>query len=601
MRRFYLFLGLLLFITGSIFPLQFVHITDTHIGSASGAKNLNSFCQLLNSFPEKPDFIIHTGDITEFGADEEFQTYSRIVSALNIPIYHTLGNHDVRWNGAILAIAPKLFPSYSRRGYTFNKEGITFIGLDSSFPFSQYGIIDPSQLNWLKETLSQLPKDQPIVVFCHHPLMLSNNFLFGQQALLEILKPYNVVLFLTGHGHSDRVWQVDGINFLMTKGLMDADASFRLIKIENEGIEVATYGLDGKEKSARLKFNLKRVGQSEISPNSKSANQGNLVAQLNGAIQGDLVASGNLIFACSWDGEVLALDGKSRTVVWKKRMDSPILSSPYVENGVLFVGFLNGYVRAFECKTGSMKWEVKLPEPVTGRLNGKNDRLFVPANRSIFALRTDNGSIIWRKDIGGSLESKPLIKDGILYIGAWDKNLYALRADNGEIIWKKETARSRYFSPATCLPIAWNNFILITQAYDSSSKKGGLLALDENGEIVWQVEGNFGYSTPIVAGDKLFIVSMEGKLLCVSPKGEVIWNISLGTSFFNSRPVIAGGKLYSVSFNGTLFILDISNGKLISKVRLSQDGCCVSTPVISEGSIFIGDMMGRIFAFPLSG
>jgi outer membrane protein assembly factor BamB/predicted phosphodiesterase len=591
MRKFFL----VLFLICRAFALQFIHITDTHIGSANGLKNLNSFIQLMQNFPEKPDFIIHTGDVTEFGSEEEFRAYSQAISSLNITFYHTLGNHDVRWNGAGWLLGERYLPNY-KRNYAFTNQGITFIALDSSFPFSQYGLIDPSQLAWLKDTLAKIPSEQPIIIFFHHPIMPSRNFLIGKDALLEILRPYNVVLFITGHGHSNQTWQVDGINSIMTKGLMDANTCFRFIKIRNDTIEISTYDLNGKEiPNQKFVFPLKRT-QPTSSPTKSNANS--LFQKLSGAIQADLLSYNDLVIACDWAGEVVAFKRKTGEEAWRKRFDSPILTSPTLNQGKLFVPFLNGFVRSFDVNNGKMLWETQLPQPITGHLTFADGKLFIPASQSLFALN-EKGEIIWQRKLGGNLESRPLIKGKNLYIGAWDKNLYAINIENGEIIWQKEQARSRYYSPATCSPILWGNKLILTQPYDNSAKRGGLLALDDKGELIWQVDGNFGYSTSVIDGDRLYIASMEGNLYCVSPEGKVLWKTNLANPCFNSRPVIKGENIYIVSFNDVLFCVDKKSGKIVNKRALAKDSCCTSTPVIIEDNIIIGDMMGNFYSLPL--
>lgn len=586
---------LVLFLICRAFALQFIHITDTHIGSANGLKNLNSFIQLLQNFPEKPDFIIHTGDVTEFGSEEEFRAYSQAISSLNIPLYHTLGNHDVRWNGAGWLMGEKYLPNY-KRNYTFTKEGITFIALDSSFPFSQYGLIDPSQLAWLKDTLAKIPYEQPLIIFFHHPIIPSRNFLIGKDALLEILRPYNVVLIITGHGHSNQTWQVDGINFIMTKGLMDANTCFRFIKIRNDTIEISTYDLNGNEiQNQKFVFPLKRT--LPTSSPTKSTNDF-LFQKLSGAIQADLLSYKDLIIACDWAGEVVAFKSNSKEEAWRKKFDSPILTSPTLNQGKLFVPFLNGFVRCFDADNGEMLWETKLPQPITGHLAFSEGKLFVPASQYLFALN-EKGEIIWQRKLGGNLESRPLIKGRNLFIGAWDKNLYVINVENGEIVLQKEEARSRYYSPATCLPIIWNDKLILTQPYDATAKKGGLIALDDKGEAIWQVEGNFGYSTPVIEGDRLYIASMEGNLYCISQEGKILWKASLANPCFNSRPIIRGGNIYIVSFNDVTFCIDKQSGRIISKKGLAKDSCCLSTPVIVKDNIFIGDMMGNLYSLPL--
>ncbi|MGC8843336.1 MAG: hypothetical protein ACP5QS_05305, partial [bacterium] len=160
----------------------------------------------------------------------------------------------------------------------------------------------------------------------HHPPLPSRNFLIGEEALFEILRPYNVVLFLTGHGHSNLTWQREGINFLMTKGLMDENTNFRLIKIENNEIEISTIHLAGKEEDAKIRFPLRRTF-TQVDENPKN-NKFSPIKKLSSSVQADLLSYNDLIFACDWDGEVVAIKGEGQDEIWRIKCDSPIISSP---------------------------------------------------------------------------------------------------------------------------------------------------------------------------------------------------------------------------------------------------------------------------------
>lgn len=80
---------------------RFAHVTDTHVGGATGADDLRRTVKDLNA-QQQLDFVILSGDITEFGADAELRLAKQILDSLQLPWYVIPGNHDGNWseNGA---------------------------------------------------------------------------------------------------------------------------------------------------------------------------------------------------------------------------------------------------------------------------------------------------------------------------------------------------------------------------------------------------------------------------------------------------------------------------------------------------------------------
>ena len=73
--------------------IKFVHLSDTHIGSATGADDLRRTVKDINDNKEI-QFVIITGDITEFGSDEEIKLAKQILDNLNKPWHIVPGNND---------------------------------------------------------------------------------------------------------------------------------------------------------------------------------------------------------------------------------------------------------------------------------------------------------------------------------------------------------------------------------------------------------------------------------------------------------------------------------------------------------------------------
>ncbi len=229
---------------------RFVHITDFHIqpelGAADGVALAIRKIQELNP---SPDFIITGGDMIMDALDvtreraetqlrlfrETLKTLSteipgtrRDTKLLNIPIYHTIGNHDVygwtKKDGNVSKEAgygKKMFQEWYALGrtyYSFDFADWHFVILDSiqpKAPNSWHAEIDDAQLQWLKDDLAQVGKTRPIALITHVPLMtLVTQYTEGTtvantdggivrngKEVRDIFVPYNVKAVLQGHTH----------------------------------------------------------------------------------------------------------------------------------------------------------------------------------------------------------------------------------------------------------------------------------------------------------------------------------------------------------------------------------------------------------------
>ena len=64
----------------------FAHISDTHVGGSTGAEDLQRTVEDINDNGDI-QFALITGDITEFGSDEQLRSARTILSALSVPWY----------------------------------------------------------------------------------------------------------------------------------------------------------------------------------------------------------------------------------------------------------------------------------------------------------------------------------------------------------------------------------------------------------------------------------------------------------------------------------------------------------------------------------
>ena len=134
---------------------------------------------------------------------------------------------------------------------------------------------------------------------------------------------------------------------------------------------------------------------------------------------------------------------------------------------------------------------------------------------------------------------------------------------------------------------------------------GRMVALDLiTGQRQWELN-LAGISTPWLAGDWIFVVTDEAKLICVyRQNGHIRW-INQLPRFLKAKsktgqidysgPVLAGGRLIVTASNGALIMVDPTTGGFQSQTSV---GVGVSLPpVVANSTLYIYDDRGRLHAF----
>lgn len=174
--------------------LRVAHITDTHIQpELSAADGIAAAFAHIQSQPEKPDLILHTGDIIMDGfaakrdrTQLQWNLWKSVTKAnLSLPIHYALGNHDIwGWNKA-RSEATGNEPDYGKKWacdllglskpyHSFDQGGWHFISLDSVRPFDDRAYnayLDEEQFDWLSKDLEKTGTQTPVCVFNHIPLL----------------------------------------------------------------------------------------------------------------------------------------------------------------------------------------------------------------------------------------------------------------------------------------------------------------------------------------------------------------------------------------------------------------------------------------------
>jgi 3',5'-cyclic AMP phosphodiesterase CpdA len=202
----------------------------------------------------QPDFVIGGGDLITDGFQNtaatvapRWDTYMAMHRAIKADVYPTIGNHDLvaalPEDGSAPASDPRAIylekMGLDRSWYSFDVAGYRFFVLDtirvSHDEFKYHGHVSSEQIEWLREQLLHTPRDMPLVIALHIPLLTvfyeatkgatygarPNRVVTNNMEVLELFANHNLLLVLQGHLHVTERLQWKNTTFI-TGGAISA-------------------------------------------------------------------------------------------------------------------------------------------------------------------------------------------------------------------------------------------------------------------------------------------------------------------------------------------------------------------------------------------
>jgi hypothetical protein len=193
----------------------FLQISDSHIGFKQAANpnplgTLEEAIAKAGALPQKPAFMIHTGDITHLSKPEEFDNADQVIRKANLDTFYVPGEHDIVDENLGKAYMERYGARTQAKGtgwYSFDKGGVHFVGLVNvaNLKAGGMGSLGAEQLAWLAEDLKSKSASTPIVLFAHIPFWtVSAEWGWGTEdsaQALGLVKRFGSVTVLNGHIH----------------------------------------------------------------------------------------------------------------------------------------------------------------------------------------------------------------------------------------------------------------------------------------------------------------------------------------------------------------------------------------------------------------
>ena len=191
----------------------FLQISDSHVGFDKAANpnalgTLQEAITKIKALPNKPSFMLHTGDITHLSAPAQFDNAAQVIGSAGLDVHYVPGEHDILDDTPGKSFLERYGKQTKGTGwYSFDQNGVHFIGLVNvvDLKAGSLGTLGAEQLAWLADDVKGLSASTPIVVFAHIPLWtISKDWGWGTEdaeQALSTLKRFGSVTVLNGHIH----------------------------------------------------------------------------------------------------------------------------------------------------------------------------------------------------------------------------------------------------------------------------------------------------------------------------------------------------------------------------------------------------------------
>lgn len=223
-------------------PLTLAHGTDPHDNCASGKSLM--WAEEIGRMKKQVSFAVMTGDLGYAGTENAHKMFASVAEYTRkfpVPLFHTVGNHDVV--GIHSADWKKPTEIHGNGAYTkflgpirwsFNRAGVHFVGID-------WALIDPKNgeaevgvpdvaTDWLRKDLELQKPGTRTFLFLHQPWSPTNAF-------WDVLVNHKVELVLGGHSHRNLDMSQRGIKALTTMNLRGPYRLLTIFKDRHELIE----------------------------------------------------------------------------------------------------------------------------------------------------------------------------------------------------------------------------------------------------------------------------------------------------------------------------------------------------------------------------
>ena len=352
--------------------------------------------------------------------------------------------------------------------------------------------------------------------------------------------------------------------------------------------------------------NMQHVELGDALKRAWSASIGSGMTEDSAPLAEPVVANGK-IYTMDTDSEIRAFDIQKGKRIWT----TDVLDSDDADNslgggiaygdGRVYVTTGLALVFALDAETGKEIWHQSVPGPMRAAPSFADGRIYVvTVDNEMLVLNAETGKTLWThngiSEIAGLLGgSAPAVAGGTVIVPYSSGEVYALTTSNGRVLWSDNLGPVRRGDIASRITDIRGLPVVDKDRVYAISHGGRMVAIDfKTGRRVWDKLFG-GVQTPWVAGDYIYVLTIDSVLVCISHKdGRVRWAAEL-LRYGNpakkedpiawNGPVLAGDRLLVANTRGEVLALSPYTGELLGKITFG--GPISVSPLVADETVYI--------------
>jgi outer membrane protein assembly factor BamB len=278
--------------------------------------------------------------------------------------------------------------------------------------------------------------------------------------------------------------------------------------------------------------------------------------------------------------------------------------------GKLFITSGFGFAAALDAQTGEELWRYQTGAPARTPPTAYRGAVYFVTNvNEALALDQATGEKQWSfqsfEESARILSSASPAVAGDLVVAPFSSGeAVAFLAGSGRPVWNDTLARNTSLTALSALNDIAGSPVIDRGLVYIVSHAGRFVAIDiRTGQRVWEAP-IASLQMPWVAGEYIFLVSVDSELVCLSrTDGAIVWIAQLKRFEKEKKrkgriawagPVLAGDHLILVSNDGKVTKVSPLDGAVIDTIKIDEGS--VITPIVADERIFVLTEGGKLYA-----
>jgi len=198
-------------------------------------------------------------------------------------------------------------------------------------------------------------------------------------------------------------------------------------------------------------------------------------------------------YELSYYGADGVIAGQTPSLIWEKKLDGQITSTPAVSGNTVIVSTRDGTIYALSASTGDVIWKVNTGSRIDASPAISGSSVIAIAGKSVKCYNLSDGKQKWSSVVGNMCYATPIVNNEFAYVSCYDGKFYVFNISNGALRSAKKIGSPIKSSPS----ISSGSIYFGTQ----SGMLHALVSGDEPSKL--QVTHN-EINIPLVFNDEIF-------------------------------------------------------------------------------------------------